>query len=141
LKGGEHAAAAAIFHSGASTLVGINGTRLVGLDRAASLSKLKEATSAQVWPIQLTFEIDPEVVGPEAPAPPGFPVALPNYFTGKSRLGTADGRYLCQAFTLARFLKECEGHKYLASLMYVSFLKAWQVAQEHEHPLATWRGA
>jgi len=146
-KEGENAAAAAvIFHSGASTLVGINGESLVGLDRAGSLAKLKEASSKGEWPVTLRFEIDPAVVGPGAPAPPEFAPPLPKYFTGKSRMGTADGRYLCQAFTLGRFLKEStpegsEGHKHVSGLMYASLLQAWQAAKEHEHPLSVWRGA
>jgi hypothetical protein len=134
--------AATIFHSGAATLVGINGASLAGLDRAASLAQLKEATTAGAWPVRLEFQLDTELVGPsQDESGCKFPPALPNYFTGNSRLGTADGRYLCQAFTLKRFLKECLEDRFVCAQMYAAMLGAWHRIEVHEHTLATWRGA
>eukprot|EP01050_Picozoa_sp_SAG11_P003377 SAG11_NODE_190_length_12980_cov_11.633802_2_plen_106_part_00 len=59
-----------------------------------------ETSSFVRSPLQLCFEHAPP---PEAPR---VSPAVPRIFTGQSRLGDADGPYLVERFTLARFTKE-----------------------------------
>ena len=132
----DQPAAARLLVPGEGLLSAINGQQLDGQDRAACLGQLKQACGeAAVWPIELEFEIAARPAHEAVIHPP----ALPRCFTGESRLGTADGRNLCQGFGLKRFTKECDDNSDVGVQMYASLLNMWHRAPMHEHTLHTWR--
>jgi hypothetical protein len=81
--------------------------------RAAVLSELKQHSKER--PLTMLFwpPLPPaESVGMVTSTP-----AVPRIFTGKSRLGEADGGYLCERFTQKRFITECANDARIGSLL------------------------
>ena len=82
--------------------------------RAEVLAELK----AHAKDRPLTLLLWPPAAPAENTGPIGTTPKVPRIFTGKSRLGEADGGYLCERFTLKRFTTECGEEARLARLMY-----------------------
>jgi hypothetical protein len=77
------------------------------------LTELKEHSKQR--PLTLLFW--PPLPPPESTGPISNTPAVPRIFTGKSRLGEADGCYLCERFTEKRFITECANDARLGRLL------------------------